>query len=586
MAITIPIVSNFDGKGIKKAIAQFKNLEGAGTKAQFAIKKAAVPALAAIGGFITIAQSSVKEFATFETSVSEVFTLLPELSAKAKKDIMQDVKDFSKEFGVLPEKTIPALYQAISAGIPKENVFTFLETAQKAAKGGVTNLSTAVDGITSVVNAYGSEVIDATKASDLMFTAVKLGKTDFSQLSSSLFNVAPIAASLGVGFDVVTAALADLTAKGTPTSVAASQMKAALSELGKEGTKADKAFRKITGKGFQQFIKSGGSVEDAFVALSEGAGKSGQSVLDLFGSIEAGQAILSLTSDGGKKFGETLDQMAKSGGATQTAFEEMNKGSQVAFDKLGAAVNVLKIDLGEKLAPVVESFVKFLSDNLTTFVILGSTIGVIAAAVLIVNAGMMVYTAYTKAATAAQWLFNAAMNANPITLAVIAVGLLGAALVIAYKKFEPFRKIVDSVFGFIKTAVTGSIGFIKSYFETLFGFYKSIFNGIAKLWNNTVGKLSFKVPSWVPGLGGKGFSVPSIPMLAEGGIVNTPGGMLAMIGEKGPEAVIPLDRMGQMGGGTTVNINVNGGDPNAVVQALRTYMRQNGSVPIKISNAF
>jgi hypothetical protein len=88
----------------------------------------------------------------------------------------------------------------------------------------------------------------------------------------------------------------------------------------------------------------------------------------------------------------------------------------------------------------------------------------------------------------------------------------------------------------------------------------------------------------VPGLGGKGFDVPDIPMLAAGGIVTGP--TLAMIGEAGPEAVIPLDRMGQMGGGTTVNINVNGGDPNAVVQALRTYMRQNGSVPIKISNAF
>jgi SLT domain-containing protein len=72
-------------------------------------------------------------------------------------------------------------------------------------------------------------------------------------------------------------------------------------------------------------------------------------------------------------------------------------------------------------------------------------------------------------------------------------------------------------------------------------------------------------------------------MLAEGGIVTS--ATLAMIGEKGPEAVIPLDRMGQMGG-NSVTINVNGGDPNAVVQALRTYMRQNGSVPIKISNAF
>jgi hypothetical protein len=76
-------------------------------------------------------------------------------------------------------------------------------------------------------------------------------------------------------------------------------------------------------------------------------------------------------------------------------------------------------------------------------------------------------------------------------------------------------------------------------------------------------------------------------MLAEGGIVTGP--TLAMIGEgNGPEAVIPLSRMGEfgMGGGTNVTIHVNGGDPNAVVAALRTYMRQNGSVPIKVSNIF
>jgi hypothetical protein len=50
MAINIPIISEFDGKGIKKAIAQFKQLETTGEKAQFAIKKAAVPAAAALGG--------------------------------------------------------------------------------------------------------------------------------------------------------------------------------------------------------------------------------------------------------------------------------------------------------------------------------------------------------------------------------------------------------------------------------------------------------------------------------------------------------------------------------------------------------
>jgi phage-related minor tail protein len=86
------------------------------------------------------------------------------------------------------------------------------------------------------------------------------------------------------------------------------------------------------------------------------------------------------------------------------------------------------------------------------------------------------------------------------------------------------------------------------------GFYKGIFNGIASLWNNSVGKLSFKAPDWIPLFGGKGFSVPKIPMLAEGGIVRSP--TLAMIGERGPEAVVPLSRGGGVG---NVTINVNGG---------------------------
>jgi len=94
--------------------------------------------------------------------------------------------------------------------------------------------------------------------------------------------------------------------------------------------------------------------------------------------------------------------------------------------------------------------------------------------------------------------------------------------------------------------------------------------------------LSFKIPSWVPGLGGKGFDVPNIPELANGGLVMQP--TLALVGEAGPEAVVPLDRMGQMGGNVT--INVNGGDPNAVVDALRRYMRMNGSVPIRIGNQY
>jgi hypothetical protein len=227
----------------------------------------------------------------------------------------------------------------------------------------------------------------------------------------------------------------------------------------------------------------------------------------------------------------------------------------------------------------------FASENTTAFLAVAGVIGTLAGIILAYNAYLKLQAAYTIAATVATAAFNLVMSLNPISLVVIAIVALIAGLVLAYKKFEGFRNIVDSVFSVINTVVTSSISVIKSYFSTLLGFYKGIFNGIATLWNNTIGKLSFKVPSWVPGLGGKGFDVPNIPMLAEGGIVNTPGGILAMIGEKGPEAVIPLDRMGQMGG-NNVTIHVNGGDPQSVVNALRTYMRQNGSVPIRVSNIF
>ncbi len=72
-----------------------------------------------------------------------------------------------------------------------------------------------------------------------------------------------------------------------------------------------------------------------------------------------------------------------------------------------------------------------------------------------------------------------------------------------------------------------------------------------------------------------------IPALANGGIVTGP--TLALIGEAGPEAVVPLDRMGGMGG-NNVTIHVNGADPNAVVDALKRYMRTSGgSVPIRVS---
>jgi hypothetical protein len=167
----------------------------------------------------------------------------------------------------------------------------------------------------------------------------------------------------------------------------------------------------------------------------------------------------------------------------------------------------------------------------------------------------------------------------------LGIALVIAALVALYFKFDIVRKIVDTVFNAMLAGGKAVFEGLTTYFTGVFNIYKSLFNGIAKLWNSTVGKLSFSIPSWVPSIGGKGFSVPNIPYLAEGGIVTGP--TLAMIGERGPEAVIPLS--GRGGGIGNYTINITGGLGSsaeigtAVVNAIRAFNRQNGPANIAVA---
>ena len=208
------------------------------------------------------------------------------------------------------------------------------------------------------------------------------------------------------------------------------------------------------------------------------------------------------------------------------------------------------------------------------------------------KAAMLAGAAATGVATGAQWLLNAALTANPIGLVIVAVAGLVAGLVLAYKKSETFRNIVQGAMRGVQVAFgwvvdkgadlvgwfTGLPGKIAAMGKGLVNIitwpYRTAFGLIAKAWNSTVGKLSFTVPDWVPKLGGKGWSMPtlpeSIPALAKGGIVTRP--TLALIGEAGPEAVIPLSR-GRGGGNTySFTIQTGVGDPIAIAREIKKIL--------------
>ena len=103
MAINIPIISEFDGKGVKKAIAQFKQLETTGEKAQFAIRKAAVPAAAALTG-LAVALGSATQAAMEDQQEQAALALTLQnvtgAGAKQTAQIEEQISAMSRASGI------------------------------------------------------------------------------------------------------------------------------------------------------------------------------------------------------------------------------------------------------------------------------------------------------------------------------------------------------------------------------------------------------------------------------------------------------------------------------------------------------
>ena len=354
-----------DTRKFKKDMSSAKKDTGKFSKMLGGIGTAAVAGAAAAGAALAaVAADGIKQFTGMEKQMSEVFTLLPNASSDAKEKMIDDMQEFKMEMGTTTDETVPALYDAISAGVPEDNVFEFLKTAQKAARGGVTDLNTAVDGLTTVINAYGKEVGDAEDVSDILFTTVKTGKTTMDELGSSLSDVAPIAAAVGVNFEDVGAALATMTAQGVPTTEATTQLRQAMNELSKEGTNAYDVFKDVAGVAFTEFIENGGNLQEAMVLMEQAAEDSNTKVQNLFQNIRGGQAALTLTGSGAETFAENLDEMQDRAGATDDAFNTMMDTSATWQERLGSAIEVVREKVGEELSPTFDKLVKYLVENM------------------------------------------------------------------------------------------------------------------------------------------------------------------------------------------------------------------------------
>lgn len=459
MAIYLPIISEFKSSGIDKAKKEFKSLEGVGAKTAYAMKKAFLPATAAVGALAAAGKSAL--------AAGEAVN-----SANARIAQINESMDLFGE----------------STSWVNDRLVKLAETQGREL--GISNLT-----------------IKATQAKLLTF----------KQLAKSA-NV------VGGAFDRANKAALDMAAAGF-------------------GSAESNAVQ--LGKALEDPIKGITALAKSGVTFTDQEKEKIKTLVESNRILEAQDMVLQAIE---KQVGGTA-------AATADDSEKMKEGFAQVSQSLGMSL----LPVLTAVTPYILKFADWARENPTTFKIIAAAIGAIAVSIMAINA---------------------AMALNPISLIVIGVIALVAAVVAAYKRFEGFRTVVDAVFQAVRRGVEQAV----DNFKTMLNVAKGVFNALAKFWNATFGKISFSIPD-IPGLPGRGKKIefPKIPLLADGGIVSH--ATLAVIGEAGPEAVVPLDRMGEFGGGGTTNvtINVQGADPQAVVDALRRYMNQNGSVPIRVA---
>lgn len=449
-----------------------------------------------LGGLTSLYSDALSKATEFGSAMGQVATLSTEVSGNL--DAYNDqVLQLSASMGVDAKQAADTFYQAISSGAASDAAggLRIVETALKASVGGATDAATAVDGITTAMNAWKESNVTASQASDILFKSVALGKTTMGEMSSALFQAGPLAASVGVSMEEVAAATATLTKSGTPTSAAMTQIRASMVALVNPNAELQAILESLAKKFPEMGEASGQAALDTFgyheslqmiVAEAESMGVSLPKAL---GSVEAMGAALGVSGSNAATAMSDLEGMNNAAGETDKAYETMANTFGFASNQLRETANAALIEigttLGQMLVPAIQAVTGILSGLMERWnemddgtkraivtiggivALIGSGIGVFLTLSTIVSTIGPVFSAAAGGVT----LFSGALAATGIGVAVLAVGALVKG---AYDAKSAFGEAYDGV----KQADGGLKEYVATTQQTI---DKS--TGLAKAWN-------------------------------------------------------------------------------------------------------
>lgn len=331
------------------------------------VSEAVTQGIQKLGSALKAAASNAVSMAmSNETAFAKASTLL---SGDDLTKYFEGLIEMSNRTGVAFTDLAESMYSALSAGVPQDNVLEFVENTVNLSKGGFTQTATAIDIVTTALNAYQMEMSEATHVQDVLITTQNLGKTTVDELASNMGKLIPTANSVNVAFDQLGAMYATVTANGVATAETTTYLNAMINELGASGSTAEKAMQAATagtdmaGKKISEISAMGYDVTDVLKLMDEYAQSTGKSLSDMFSSSEGAKAANILLSNA-ESFKSNITAMIDSTGAAATAAETMMDTTAEKTQVAKNQIDNLTSAIAEQLLPAIGETAQSVSDAL------------------------------------------------------------------------------------------------------------------------------------------------------------------------------------------------------------------------------
>jgi TP901 family phage tail tape measure protein len=617
---------------------------------------------AAVGAGLGVAVNKAMDFDAQMSRVSAI--------AGATGDDLQKMRQAALDLGASTSKSATEVANGMelmaAKGYDASQVIAAMPGVIAAAEASGEDMALVADTVASALNAFGMEAGDATKVADVLAKSANTSAAGVGDLQYAFKYAAPVAKSLGISMEQLSAATGIMADNGMKGEQAGTTLRAALLRMADPSKEAKKAMDALglsvtdAQGNFLPFDQIIGQLSMSTANMTNA--QKAASLSTIFGT-EAMSGMLSLVEAGPEKFRLLTTELENSAGTSATAAAQMKDNLAGAMEELTGAFETMQITIGSALAPAIETVAGWLQKLADWFNQLSPSTQQFIAIGAALSAGLMILigvvgflVAGLGALAAAQWAVILPIMGVVAAVAAVVAALIGLGVWVThlYKENEAFRDKVNAAWAAIKAFIMPLVNEVVTYLRNTFGEFaaywnqiwpdmkealmnvwkliwvflepqvkmivgyltvsweivKSVtlalwemikdgidavlriikgiievfigvftgdweraWNGVKEIvlgvWDGIVGgikgavnlviaaingmirgmnKISFSIPDWVPNIGGKswGFNLPEIPMLAAGGLVTGP--TLSMIGEAGPEAVIPLDRLHEFGG--------------------------------------